>query len=89
MKSLKVYPSIIICSLLFPLSCKKEKYVTVRPVEYEHALNNPLKGFRNSLGGYNQKTYQYSSIQGNYIKCKLKQSLFMHHLSEGGKTYLV
>lgn len=68
MKSSTLLSPVIIFTLLFSVSCNKESYVTVRPVEYEHALNNPLKGFRPSLGGYHNRTYEFGSIQRSYIK---------------------
>ena len=46
MKSLKIYSVIlVICLFLFSSYREKEKYITVKPVKYEHALRNPLKGF--------------------------------------------
>jgi len=69
MKKLKVFASIIICFLLLSASGKKEKVTTVKPVEYERALRNPIKGFT-TRGIYDQpwaKTAQ-TYIQWNEIE---------------------
>ena len=45
MNKLKVFSLIIICFLLLSANGKKEKIIVVKPVKYDHALRNPLKGF--------------------------------------------
>jgi hypothetical protein len=71
MKKLKVFASIIICFFLLSSTGKKEKVITVKPVEYVHALRNPLMGFT-TRGIYDHpwattaQTYiQWNEIENN------------------------
>ena len=44
-------------------SSMKKNLVTIYPEEYEHAIKNPLKGFRAS-----GQDHEYSTLMKSYIK---------------------
>jgi len=55
---------LIMCS--FALLAQNEPTVTVKPKVFEHALNNPLKGFRSDVGKVNN--HPYNAIVRHYLK---------------------
>ena len=69
MKSLKVSSTILICILLLSSSGEKEKYITVKPAEYVHALRNPLMGFTTrGIADHPWATTAQTYIQWNEIE---------------------
>ena len=47
-------------------NAKNDNFVTIKPAEYEHALRNPLKGFRPRIGRL--FTHDYGSLYRCYMK---------------------
>ncbi len=69
MEKLKVFSSVIICFLLLSASGRKEKFITVKPAEYVHALRNPLKGFTTrGISNHPWATTAQTYIQWNELE---------------------
>ncbi|MGM0377791.1 MAG: DUF4832 domain-containing protein [Bacteroidota bacterium] len=64
MKKFKVISLILFCFMLLPSCSEKEKVITVKPAEYDHALRNPLKGFT-TRGIYD---HPWATTAHSYIK---------------------
>ena len=57
----------VFCLLLVSMGNAQGDSIKLTPLEYQHALNNPLKGFRYSSVGSGNK-YPYNTIIRQYIK---------------------
>jgi hypothetical protein len=55
-----------VCGTVCPAAAGESMF-TIYPKEYPHALSNPLKGFRPSLGPHADR-HEYATLVRHYIK---------------------
>ena len=68
MEKNKILFAIIFMFFAFPVHAQNEAVVTLKPKEFEGALNNPLKGFRPGLNTAKSGNHPYSLVVREYIK---------------------
>ncbi|HKJ78379.1 MAG TPA: DUF4832 domain-containing protein [Prolixibacteraceae bacterium] len=68
MKNIKTLLTVVLAVCVFVGFAQNEESVTIKPKVFEHALNNPLKGFRPGLNTAKSGDHPFSSVVRTYIK---------------------